>query len=118
MGRYFTKEEFEEGIDKNRIKTVLQTLYKEEDVKPDHEMSIEFFMMSDTLDKLDEIEEVLEGLGYDIDSSEKYDDGCELITISTPMKMELETIYEWCNKMRVEGYKFDCKFDGWHVLVD
>ena len=118
MARYFTKEEFDEGLDKERIKSVLNTLYKEEDIKPEHEMPIEFFMMSDTLDKLDEVEEILEGMGYDIDSSEQHDDGCELIAISTPMKMDLDTVVAWCEKMKVEGFKFDCKFDGWHVLID
>lgn len=118
MARYFTKEEFDEGLDKERIKSVLAILYKEEDVEPEHELSIEFFMMSDSLDKLDEVEEILEEMGCDIDSSEKYDDGCELIAISAPMKMDTDTVTSWCEKMRAEGFKFDCKFDGWHVLTD
>ena len=118
MARYFSKEEFDQGLDQDRIKMVLNNLYKEEDVKPDHEFSIEFFMMSDDIEKLDEMEEILEGMGMDIDGSETYEDGAELIAISEPMKMDFDTVSAWCQKMWVEGYKLDCKFDGWHVLVD
>ena len=118
MARYFTKEEFDEGLDRARVESVLARLYKEEDVKPEHELSIEFFMMSDDIEKLDEMEEVLEGMGIDVDSIEKYDDGAELVAIGEPIKMDVDTIFNWCTKIRIEGFKFDCKFDGWHVLVD
>lgn len=118
MGRYYTKEEFDQGLDQERIKSVLNRLYKEEDVKPEHEFPIEFFMMSDDIEKLEEVEEILEGMGMDIDSVEQYDDGAELIAIGEPIKMDFDTVYKWCDNIRKEGYKFDCKFDGWHVLVD
>lgn len=118
MARYFTEEEFKTELDLDRVSEVLKKLYAEEGVTSDQECCIEFFMMSDTLDKLDEMDEILEGMGYDVDSVEKHDDGCELIAISTPMKMDLETVKAWCKNLWVEGYKMDCKFDGWHVLVD
>ena len=118
MARYFTEEEFKTESDVNRVEEVLKRLYAEEDVIATQEHSIEFFMMSDSLDKLDEIDEVLEGMGYDVDSVEKHSDGCELIAISTPMKMDIETVKSWYEKLWTEGYKTDCKLDGWHVLVD
>ena len=118
MARYFTEEEFKTELDLDRIGEVLKRLYADEDLSSEQECSIEFFMMSDTLDKLDEMDEILEGMEYDVDSVEKHDDGCELIAISTPMKMDAETVTAWYKNLWTQGYRMDCKLDGWHVLVD
>ena len=118
MARYFTEEEFKNEMEIDRVGLVLKQLYSAEDVTPDQEHCIEFFMMSDTLDKLDEMDEVLEGKGYDVDGVEKHTDGCELIAVTTPMKMDVKTVSNWYEKLWKEGYQLDCKLDGWHVLVD
>lgn len=118
MARYFTEKEFKTEMDLKKISSVLSQLYKEEDVLESQELAIEFFMMSNTIDKLDEMEEILEGMGMTVDSVECYDDGCELIGITEPMQMNVETITAWYKSMWLEGYKLDCKIDGWHVLID
>ena len=118
MSRYFTKEDFKEEFDLSRVDEVLNRLYKEEDVTSEQEYALEIFVMSDTLDKLDEMEEVLEKMDIYTDSIEKHDDGCELIASTQPMKMDPEVIKKWYTNLWEEGFKFDCKPDGWHVLVD
>lgn len=118
MARYFTEEELKTEMDLGRIDQVLKQLYSAEDVTPDQEHCIEFFMMSDTVDKLDEMDEILEGKGYDVDGVEKHSDGCELIATTTPMKMNAETVKAWYEKLWKEGFQYDCKLDGWHVIVD
>ena len=118
MARYFTEKEFKTELDLNRVDQVLKQLSADEDLTPDQENCIEFFVMSNTLDKLDEMDEILEGMGYDVDSVEKHDDGCELIAITTPMKMDSETVKSWYKNLWNEAYKLDCKLDGWHVLID
>jgi hypothetical protein len=118
MARYFTEEEFKTEFDNSKVDGILKMLYKEEDVLPTQELSIEFFMMSNTMDKLDLIEEILEELGCDIDGSEQYEDGCELIAVSPPVLMTPDAVKAWYKKYWELGYQNDCKLDGWHVLVD
>lgn len=118
MARYFTEEEFKGELDLNKIDVTLKKLYKSEDILPTQELSIEFFMMSNDMDKLEMMEEFLEDLGMEIDSVEQHEDGCELIAITEPMKMDAETVKKWFVSLWNEGYKLDCKLDGWHVLID
>ena len=118
MKRYFTEKEFKTEMDLKKISSVLDQLYNEEDVLESQELSIEFFMMSNSIEKLEEMEEILEEMGMDIDSVECYEDGCELIAITEPMKMDVDTITAWYKSLWTAGFKVDCKIDGWHVLVD
>ena len=118
MPRYFTPEEYKSELNLEQTAIVLERLASDEDISGNIELPIEFFFMSDSMDKMEEIEEKLEELGYDIDSIEKYDDGIELIGNTAPMKMTVETINEWKKQMWDLGFSFDCKLDGWHVLVD
>ena len=110
--------EFKTEMDLEKIDSVLKQLFTEEDVFEGQELAIEFFMMSDSMDKLDEMEEILEEMGMMVDSIECYEDGCELIGTTEAMKMNKETVSAWYKSMWLEGYKLDCKIDGWHVLVD
>ncbi len=118
MARYFTEQEFKDDFDLQRVETVLNQLYKEEDLLPNSMCSIEFFIMSDKLTKLEQMEELLEEMGADIDSIEKYEDGCELIAMSQPMLMQVSVVKDWYSNLWKEGYKLDCKLDGWHILAD
>lgn len=118
MARYFTKEQFTKDLDLNRIDEVLNRLYKEEDITPDQLHPIEFFVMSNEIDKLDEYEEILVGMGIEVDTVEEYGDGCEMVAITEPMKMDAETLKAWYQKLWALGFEHDCKLDGWHVLLD
>jgi hypothetical protein len=118
MARYFTEQEYKEDFDVKKVDQILKILYKEEDVLPTQELSIEFFMMSDSADKLEILEELLEELGCDIDGIESYDDGCELIAVSPPILMTPDAVKSWYKSYWDLGFKNDCKLDGWHVLVD
>lgn len=118
MARYFTEEDFKTELDLKKVDKVISQLYKEEDVLPTQEFAIEFFMMSNDMDKLEQMEELLEEMGCEIDSLEQYEDGCELIAISEPVLMTPEAVKNWYKHLWTEGFKMDCKLDGWHVLVD
>jgi hypothetical protein len=113
---FFTKDIYDAEIGLDVNTDVLERIYNS-GVTPETSLSIEFFYVSDG-------EEKLRRLGLHLLSSfpeyadlqvQPYQEIFELSGITHPIKMELDIINEWNQKMWDIGYEFDCKLDGWQV---
>jgi hypothetical protein len=113
---FFTKDIYETEIGLDVNSDVLERIYNS-NVTPETCLPIEFFYVSDQ-------EENLKSLGLQLLSDypeytdlkvQPYSDNFELTGTSNPIKMDLETVNEWNQRMWDIGYLFDCKLDGWQV---
>ena len=113
---FFTKDIYDAEIALDVNADVLERIYKS-DITPETSLSIEFFYVSDG-------EEKLRRLGLHLLSNfpeyanlqvQPYEEVFELSGITQPIKMALDVINEWNQKMWDIGYEFDCKLDGWQV---
>lgn len=112
---FFTKDIYDSAIDLETNEDVLERIYL--DVSSDACLSIEFFFVSDSKEKLKALgvsmmEQFPSYYGFKIGS---YEDVFQLTGETSPIQMELESINAWNRIMCDLGYAFDCKLDGWQV---
>lgn len=113
---FFTKDIYDTEIRLDVNADVLRRIYGS-DVSPGTELSIDFFYISDQEEKLKKLGlHLLEIFPHYTDLKvQPYSDHYELLGITNPIKMDLENINRWNQKMWDIGYEFDCKLDGWQV---
>ena len=82
--------------------------------------SVEFFFYTNTFNKTQNLCKALKKRNYEISYCGSDDNGKTFAVIgSTPeMGMDDDTFSNWTEEMNDLGYKLDCEFDGWGVLLD
>jgi hypothetical protein len=113
---FFTKEIYDSEIGLHINKVVLSRIYGD-GIRSETKLPIEFVFVSNE-------EQKLKNLGLTLLSQfptytdlkiKPYNNNFDLLGVTHPIQMELETINEWNQQMWDFGYRFDCKLDGWQV---
>ena len=113
---FFTKDIYDTEIALDVNFNVLERIYNS-DVTPETSLPIEFFYVSDQEEKLKRLGLYLltEFPEYNDLRVQRYNNNFELLGNTHPIKMKLQTVNEWNQRMWDIGYDFDCKLDGWQV---
>ena len=113
---FFTKEIYDNEINLHVNGDVLERIYKH-NVTSETSLPIEFFYVSDEEEKLNKLGlHLLSEFPHYADLKvQTYNDIYELSGTTNPVKMDLDSVNEWNQKMWDIGYQFDCKLDGWQV---
>jgi hypothetical protein len=113
---FFTKDIYDTEIALEVNGDVLERIYNS-DVTPETSLPIEFFYVSDDVEKLKRLGlHLLTNFPKYIDLKvQPYNGNFELLGTTHHIKMDLSTINEWNQQMWDMGYEFDCKLDGWQV---
>jgi len=113
---FFTRDIYEAEIALEVNADVLERIYNS-NITSETYLSIEFFYVSDQEEKLRNLglHLLTEFPKYSDFKIQPYNDNFELFGNTHPIKMELDTINEWNQRMWDIGYDFDCKLDGWQV---
>jgi len=113
---FFTKDIYDSEISLIANGDVLERIYSS-NVSPETKLPIEFFYVSDQEEKLKKLglQLLAEFPQYTDLKVQPYNDNYELLGITNPITMDLETINAWNQQMWDIGYQFDCKLDGWQV---
>ena len=113
---FFTKNIYDSEISLIANGDVLERIYSS-NVSPETKLPIEFFYVSDQEEKLKKLglQLLAEFPQYTDLKVQPYNDNFELLGITNPITMDLETINAWNQQMWDIGYQFDCKLDGWQV---
>lgn len=119
--RYFSKEEFLEsmmsqGFLVGRILKNVQRLGR----MPLKERQLEYFFYTNSLIKATELAQEMGKLNYSVFYDETpYQPVQYLITgLTCFMPFNGNVVTQWAQEMCRIGYRCDCQFDGWEILLD
>jgi hypothetical protein len=113
---FFHKDSYDNDIELEINADVLERIYGDNILSSD-ELNINFAFVTDSRDKADIFAVILKStfLNYSNINVGTYDDLFEVTGITDKIRMRIEEINEWNNRMWDIGYKYDCKLDGWFV---
>jgi hypothetical protein len=113
---FFTKLVYNTEIRLDVNADVLNRIYSSK-VSPNDKLPIEFFYVSDSIEKLKKLGVFLmiNYPDYHSIKAKPYNNLFELSGVTEPMGMQIEIINAWNRLMWDAGYQFDCKLDGWQV---
>jgi hypothetical protein len=89
-------------------------------VEEEDELKIDYVFYTDSLVKAQKLEKDLQKLSDMVNHGLAYHDK-KLFMIAgrtKEIKMMHETLREWISEMCDLGYKYDCSFDSWKVVVE
>ncbi|MES2863291.1 MAG: ribonuclease E inhibitor RraB [Bacteroidota bacterium] len=109
----------------NRKKLVLNSIEKLVDsrdfnIEEEDELKIEFNFYTNTLKKSEEFAKEIQKLNYTVQNQVSPNNkGLFVINgLTTEMKMMHEVLRKWSLEMCDLGYRFDCNFDSWEIILD
>ena len=113
---FFTKDVYDTEICLHANEDVLQRIHND-GINPNDSLPIEFVFITDTDEKANKLRQQLAlvyptYVGLEIVETEDY---WEVLGITNPIEMKIETINEWNQLMWDLGYQYDCQLDGWQV---
>ncbi|MEO7976578.1 ribonuclease E inhibitor RraB [Flavobacterium sp.] len=118
---FVSENEFTANQDK-QLRLSIESLVSLRDsaVEEEDELKIDYFFHTDSLEKAQKLERELQKLDYIVNHGNAFHDK-NLFVISGrthEIKMMQETLRKWIKEMCDLGYKYDCSFDTWRIVIE
>jgi hypothetical protein len=118
---FVSENEFTANQDK-QLRLSIESLVSLRDsaVEEEDELKIDYVFYTDSLVKAQKLEKDLQKLSYMVNHGRDYRDKSLYIIAgrTKEIKMMHETLREWIGEMCNLGYKYDCSFDSWTIVVE
>ncbi|TCN59544.1 hypothetical protein D0809_06470 [Flavobacterium circumlabens] len=101
-----------------RLATESLVRLRDAGVEEEHELKIDYFYYSDSLEKVRKLEKEIQNMDYMVNyKPASHDKNLFVIYGRTPeIKMMHESLSKWVAEMCELGYKHDCNFDNWKIV--
>lgn len=117
--RFFTKEKYETELNQTVNIDVLERILNDSTIT-ENEMIFSYYFITDDRVKIDSLIDYLKKNEpkQKIIELNKINKIWELNCRTYPIKLEIDSINKWEEKMWEIGYKFDCELDGWETTYE
>ncbi|MBB4801614.1 hypothetical protein HNP37_001675 [Flavobacterium nitrogenifigens] len=118
--RLVSENDFNANLVKHyRLATESLVSLRDAEVEEEDELKIDYFFHSDSFLKAEALEMEIQNIGYTVNYAiASHDKNAFVISgRTTEVRMMHESLSKWVAEMCEVGYKHDCSFESWEIVV-